>query len=355
MRNKNIELLRVISMFQIGILHAFSHGGALAACKFGTVEYAVLFFIEALCMSSVNVFVLISGYFLSDGTVKISRIIHLCVQVMTYSIMNVLLFKIVVHGNLDLKELIKAMTPLSSGVYWFASAYAIMLILSPVFNLAIRKMSESQLKATVILLVSLFSVYTTVLPWARAKLTDGYSFIWFSVLYFVSAYMRRCHFRLKKPLLSFFGMALIMLLSRIIIGVVTKQVLNGMMGEGVLYTYSSLPCLLAAVALVGLFVDAKEKNASSVFAPLGRMVFGAYLISDHSIMRDKVWEMVNITGAGTDLWHLLASAVIASIGILVVGSVVEMVRLKVIRLTKIDSLIAKSDQFSIRLSNIFDH
>lgn len=79
MRDKNIELLRVISMFQIGILHALGHGGVLAACEFGTIEYYVLYFIEALCMVSVNVFVLISGYFLVQGKIKISRITKLIV------------------------------------------------------------------------------------------------------------------------------------------------------------------------------------------------------------------------------------------------------------------------------------
>lgn len=354
MRNKNIELLRVISMFQIGILHAFGHGGILASCEFGTPKYFVLYFIEALCMASVNVFVLVSGYYLVNTKFKVSRVIRLIIQVFTYSLVSFLIVKFAMGESLSIKDIVKTLTPLSSGVYWFATAYVIMLILSPLLNFAINKMDKMQLKMTVVVLVAVFSIYPTVIPWSRAKLTDGYSFIWFIVLYFVSAYMRLYNYRIKKPGLVYLGIAILMITSRCIIGLITKHVFNAPTGEGVFYTYCTITNLIAALALFGLFIDAKEIRISKLSAPLGKAVFGAYLISDHAILRSTLWKTINLTGGGTGIWNLVAVASLASLAILVIGSVLEKLRLTCMRLTKIDDLICKFDQYSEKLSSTLE-
>ncbi len=354
MRNKNIELLRVISMFQIGILHAFGHGGILASCEFGTPKYYMLYFIEALCMASVNVFVLISGYYMVNTKFKVSRVIRLIIQVFTYSLVSFLIVKFVMSESLSIKDIVKTLTPLSSGVYWFATAYAIMLILSPLLNCAINKMDRNQLKMTVLVLVAVFSIYPTIVPWSRAKLTDGYSVIWFIVLYFVSAYMRLYNYRVKKPGLVYFGVAILMTMSSCLIGLVTKHLFNEPIGEGVFYTYCTITNLIAALALFGLFIDAEEIRISRLFAPLGKLVFGAYLISDHAILRSILWKTINLTGGETGTWSLVAVATLASLAILITGSVFEGLRLTFMRLAKIDNLICKFDRYSEILGSTLD-
>lgn len=350
MRNKNIELLRVISMFQIGILHALGHGGVLAACEFGTLEYYVLYFIEALCMASVNVFVLISGYYMVNTTFKFSRVIKLIIQVFTYSLLNLVIVKIAIGKSCSAKDIVKSLTPLSSGVYWFATAYVIMLILSPLLNCIINKMEKRQLKMTAVILVALFSIYPTIVPWSRAKLTDGYSFIWFIVLYFVAAYMRRYGFRVKKPGIVYLGMAVIMTMSRCLIGLITRRLFNTPIGEGVFYTYCTITNLIAAIALFGLFIDAKETKASRIFAPLGKLVFGAYLISDHAISRSFFWQTIDLTRGGTKIGYLIAVVAFVSLAILITGSLLEKLRLTFMHLARIDSLINKLDRYNDKMS-----
>lgn len=354
MRNKNIEFLRVISMFQIGMLHALGHGGILATCEFGTLQYYILYFVEAICMASVNVFVLISGYYLVNTKFKVSRVIKLDIQVISYSILSLAIVELILKRSLSLKDIVKTLTPLSSGVYWFATAYAIMLILVPLFNFAIHKMNRKQLKMTVLVLISAFSVYPTLVPWSRAKLTDGYSFIWFAVLYFVAAYMRLYGFQIKKPAVVYFGMAILMTMSRCLIGLATKHVFDVPNGEGIFYTYCTIPNLIAAIALFGLFIGAKEMKVSNMFAPLGKLVFGAYLISDHAILRSNLWEILNLTGESTATWYLLTVAAMASLAILFSGSLVETIRLAFMHLAKVDNLIEKLDRYGEKLSNTLD-
>ena len=77
-RNSNLELLRIISIIMIIILHYFNFGGFIKTLKGGEVNYYIVHILESACIIAVNIFVLISAYFLSVKSVpKISKVIRL--------------------------------------------------------------------------------------------------------------------------------------------------------------------------------------------------------------------------------------------------------------------------------------
>ena len=64
-RNANFELLRIIAMLMIVVLHYNSHSGALlipGEPATGVQIFATL--MESFCITGVNVYVFLSGYFL---------------------------------------------------------------------------------------------------------------------------------------------------------------------------------------------------------------------------------------------------------------------------------------------------
>ena len=63
-RESNIELLRIISMIMVVVLHFFYHGEILRWTTVESSGYLTYWSVEALAFVAVNVFVLISGYFL---------------------------------------------------------------------------------------------------------------------------------------------------------------------------------------------------------------------------------------------------------------------------------------------------
>ena len=70
-RSANIELLRIVAMFMILTLHFNLKTGALL--KLGEPASGVNIFatiLEAVAITGVNVYVLITGYFLSSSKVK---------------------------------------------------------------------------------------------------------------------------------------------------------------------------------------------------------------------------------------------------------------------------------------------
>lgn len=71
-RNANIELLRILSMTMVLVLHCLSWSGALEYLE--GINYWVYWWLEALCIVAVDVFVLISGYFMIKSRFKLRNV-----------------------------------------------------------------------------------------------------------------------------------------------------------------------------------------------------------------------------------------------------------------------------------------
>ena len=189
-RQSNIELLRILAMLMVTMLHALGHGGILECCVFGTVEYTIFWFTDALCFVSVDVFVLITGYFMVTAVPKYSRIVNLMVQVEAYSLLCLAVGVWGFHEQITIKQLFGSVFPLISRMYWFVSIYAILILVMPLLNKWIATMSKRELLAALALLIVLYSVVPTFFYWNRTVLTNGMDGAWFIVLYLTGAYIR---------------------------------------------------------------------------------------------------------------------------------------------------------------------
>lgn len=189
-RDTSIELLRVIAMLMVTTLHALGHGGVLEQYDFGTPGYVFFYFIETLCIVAVNVFVLITGYFMVKSEFKISRVIKLLLQVEFFSVICLIFAKFLFHANIGLKGIMYTFLPLTSNTYWFVSAYIILIILAPILNILIKSINKQQHAMILFALTILFSIIPTFCFWSRDILGNGYNFVWFIVLYFTAAYIR---------------------------------------------------------------------------------------------------------------------------------------------------------------------
>jgi surface polysaccharide O-acyltransferase-like enzyme len=63
-RDSNIELLRVLASMAVIMLH-FNSGGAFSEVKLDSANGIILYILEGISICSVDLFVLISGFFLS--------------------------------------------------------------------------------------------------------------------------------------------------------------------------------------------------------------------------------------------------------------------------------------------------
>lgn len=144
-RNSSFELLRIISMFLIVMHHYSVHGGFDFMIPFSMK----LYFVQCLDMGGklgVNLFVLISGYFLCKSDFKWKRIIKLEVEVIFYSILIGVIFHFLMPERESTKDLIKELTPLRTGSYWFYNTYFVMVLFAPFINKFLVSLEKTDLK-----------------------------------------------------------------------------------------------------------------------------------------------------------------------------------------------------------------
>ena len=141
-RQSNIELLRIIAMVMVTVLHALNHGGILEEYTFGTVVHWLFWLIYSLCFVGINIFVFITGYFMSTSQPNFSRLLKLSIQVETYSLICFFVSATLFHQKIGLAEILLCVLSLTSKSYWFASAYAILIALVPLLNQLIKSMSK---------------------------------------------------------------------------------------------------------------------------------------------------------------------------------------------------------------------
>lgn len=73
-RQSGIELLRIIVMMQIIFLHAYQYGLLHNASKAaGDIDGTLVTFVWSFCRAPVDVFIMISGYFMITSQFDIKR------------------------------------------------------------------------------------------------------------------------------------------------------------------------------------------------------------------------------------------------------------------------------------------
>ena len=130
-RQANFELLRIIAMFMVVILHWNTNSGLLLDVGSPVTGAGVWSLVtESVCIVAVNVYVLISGYFLSSCTFSFRRVAQVLVQTLFYTVLIPPVLALV--GVLSWSEVLNpyhiwnSIFPVQSGHYWFVSAYVVL-------------------------------------------------------------------------------------------------------------------------------------------------------------------------------------------------------------------------------------
>ena len=136
----------------------------------------------------VNLFVLISAYFLSRSTINIKKIIRLELQVIFYSIFIGLIFYFFQPHNVSLKSLIKSFFPLLGMQYWFYKVYLMLFILIPFLNCFSNVLDKKNYQKLLVILFTILSVISSFYGYWEENI---FSFLgWFIFIYFCAAYIR---------------------------------------------------------------------------------------------------------------------------------------------------------------------
>lgn len=327
-RKPNFELLRIIAMLMIVTLHYNIHADALL--QLGVPASKVQIFatvIETFCITGVNVYVLLSGYFLSQTNIKLSRILKLICQVYFYTILISVAMMMVgtytVGSDDTIYKTAQYLFPISSEHYWFVTAYVIMYVLSPVLNAAVNALSRIQLKTVIIGLLIWFCGIKSLVPVMFVTDHAGYDYGWFICLYLIAAYIRKydvvLFFNAKRSALVFLSSSLISLAMSLAL-----HYINLVRGGFIYYSqvpthYNFIFTLTGALGLFSVFrfLKMKENWFANVVRFVAPFTFGVYLVHMHLEIRNRWVEWLESLIGPVPMdnvlffaWHMIRCVII---------------------------------------------
>ena len=95
----------------------------------------------------VNLFVLITGYFLAKKFSKFSSLVYLWIKTFSYVIIFFLLFCALGLHPFSWSSLVSCFFPIRNDFYWFVSAYFLLILLSPFITIGIKALGQRKLFA----------------------------------------------------------------------------------------------------------------------------------------------------------------------------------------------------------------
>lgn len=306
-RNANMDLLRIISMIMVTMLHALTKSDLLPFMGSEvTVNGWIAWIFEALSVAAVNIFMLISGYFLISSKFKVGRLVEIVLQTAFYTVGSFgffLIFGKISLEGMDVYDILQYFLPLHMETYWFVSAYVIIYLLLPLIINGVRAMTEKQFLGVIFGLLLFESVIKSVLPIHLTMDRQGYSFLWYLVLFLVGARIKLYGFKLVNTVkrgFIIFAVSTFLILAEIFV-LSQIQLRTGRLKEMTLVSldYNHILVFLSAIGIFAVFLHAKPlgEKFGRLVCLLSPYCLGVYLLQENPVMRYWWQDWFGLRGA----------------------------------------------------------
>lgn len=317
-RRVGIECLRIISMLCIVGNHFLLFTKALNNVTPFTVNYYLVWLLEAMGYVGVDCFVLISGYFLIQSKFSLKKIVALIVEVLFYSIIILVVLSLLKINTYSYVDVLKSMMPISTRQYWFITDYIALYFLSPFLNCGLNNLEKKKYQCLICCLIFFFSIWD-IFPGEELVTQHGYSLYWLIVLYCIGAYIRVYGGVLKsKKGMTFLYVICIALMwgSKIVIALMGKKIPQLDVYSTIFYCHSSIFVLGAAIALFMIFKDINIRNyrLKKIALKVSASTFGVYLIHMNINLANVYWKRINsyidVNNLSLFIWYIILTLMI---------------------------------------------
>ena len=327
-RNSSIELLRIISMVMIMFHHFAYHGNFEWNYNEITIPHLWYNFILMGGKVGVNIFVLISGFFLIENTERLfqpKKLLKFWGQVGFYSITTYFLSIVLQINNFDIKQIIKICFPITYPGWWFASTYFMLYLTHPFLNKLLHDLDKNVYQYLILLLVLCWSI----IPTLTTQLFESNSLLWFITLYVIAGYAKIYGFNERLKSKHYFFLFLIVLVCSYLISV-SFLVLGTKRNELAVHAIDffgmeRFPILLMALFLFMTFAKLKIKYNKWINV-IASATFGVYLIHDSSYIRYYIWWNIFKINQYQESLFLIPYSILVVFIIYVLCTGIEMVR-----------------------------
>lgn len=343
-RHSGIELLRIISMFFVLNLH-FIIKGLYSESSNSIVKYES-YIIVCFSVVAVNCYVLISGFFLSNRSFKLSRVTLLYSQVWFYSVVTFIIMIAFRALSFSYGIMLQSVFPFIFKNYWFVKEYILLLIFTPLLNSAINKLDKNKFKLVLGLLLSVYCVLNYLSkPLNPIDSSSGYGVIWFIVLYLSSAYLQRFYTIENKPLKY-----LIIYICSVCLNSIMSLFLWGkgeVWGNAMIRDYNNVLVYIGAVSLFLFFLNVQVKKPiiKKIVFFISPLTFAVYLIHESPFVSEWLWGVINANTWCTNNWLFIIQAFGTVFGIFCFCCAIEFIRSRLFVLFRINYIIVKVSNF----------
>lgn len=345
-RNANIELLRIISIIMVSMLHALNKGGALHnLATEPSVNAWIAWVLEVLSVSAVNIFFLISGYFMiKSESFRVSKVIELVLQTIFYTLGALIvgiITGLVSSGDVSTYTLLNTLFPIHMDIYWFVTVYLVIYILSPILAKGLTSITRDQFKIILILMLIYECFIKSFLPFSFELDRSGYSLSWGLTVFLTGAYIRLYGIpfinTVKRGLMLFFISSALVLIEDYALKLVYARTGRFELLIGISLDYNHIFVYAAAIGLFIAFLSSREITGicERIILFLSPMTLGVYLIQENLTIRYEWMRLAGVNDSvnGSTISFIL-HLTLAIIGIFVIGCVVDYIRIKLFGLFK---------------------
>lgn len=254
------------------------------------------------------------------------RLYKYWLQVFFYSFLfSIILYLCGLEGDMSIKAIIKSVFPISGGVYWYFSSFAVLLVFKPYIDKLLNILKETELRRLFFILLVFFS-FSGLLTDAY-KTLGGYSSLWIMVLYVIGYILKKTrifHSISTKILLSIWIVINIVSWITVIFLDTTKFI-----------SYVSPTVLFSAIILLVVF--SRLKLECKVLTRISGLTFGIYLFQSNRIVYENTLSKIS-SAKSMNIVMLLGIVLLYAILLFAIGGVIEYVRMKTFQYLKINKI-----------------
>ncbi|MGN1147789.1 MAG: acyltransferase [Lachnospiraceae bacterium] len=337
-RMANMELLRIVSMMLVVVLHFLGKGGGLIKLTESSMPGSgyLAWILEAFAIVAVNVYMLISGFFLVESSFKVTRLLQLLLQIWFYSIgigLVAAAFGLLPEEGFGIHYLLMLFFPVSMNHYWFMTAYVFMYLFIPMLSAGVKRLTKRQMQTALVLLILVFSVVKSIVPGRLEADMQGYDCIWYLCVFLLAAYIRLYGIPcLKNKTRSFFVyLAAVAGIVGVTFFLRFLYLKTGSFGTilTICYNYNHILVLIASVAFFYLFYHMRIKPGavSRIVCRIAPFTLGVYLWHEHVAIRYE-WQqwLYQLTGIPESAGGLFLLTVLAVVVVFMIGIILDVIR-----------------------------
>ena len=327
-RQSNIELLRIISILLIISFHyVYKSNYVVQYLNYNSIVVKIFYFFGEL---GVNLFLLISSYFLIKGKFSFKKLLKLLFELLFYCVFTFFLAYLLKLPGYNTIHLHKVVDLLLS--YWFFTTYILLYIISPFLNKMILCFDRKTFQKLILVCVFIWSIIPTFigLLYNNTEAILFYNrFIWAIIIYFIGSYIRLYSIKFleykKIDVLLASSSFLLMVLSIFLIYNFKELFLQlGTRELSYLWTPNSIPMVILSISIFHIFLNINI-GYKKIINIIGSCTLGIYLLHD-GILNNYIWVNIFKTKECLNSNYPLTCILITTIIIFCVGIIIDLIR-----------------------------